>query len=286
MGKQHHYRPQAEEQRGYESGYLDNNLEIKVRSKKDTVNGGIKKVKLIDGFGISSGYDIFKDSLKLAPFALYLRSTLFDKININLSGTLNPYLKNAAGFTLNQYAWQNGKFNIGKLESLTLNASTTFEGAKKEGHKDDDKDHKHKNEQTLSLDEQQQQLNYIRANPGEFVDFNIPWKIDLSLTVSLDNTQETRNGTTTYKKNIRAAVQLSGDVSLTEKWKIGYNGSVNLKEKKVELFTMFLSREMHCWQFNINITPIGPQRSFNIAINPKSGLLKDLRINRSRFFSN
>ena len=266
---------------------IDNNLEIKVRSKKDTINGGVKKIKLIDGFGISSGYDIFRDSLKLSPFALYLRSTLFDKINININGQINPYLKNAAGFTLNQYAWQNGKFNIGKLETLNLSASTTFEAPKRESHKDDDKNHKHKNETTtLSLDEQQQQLNYIRANPGEFVDFNIPWKIDISLSVTVSNNQVTLNGTTTYRKTITAAVQLGGDVSLTEKWKIGYNGSVNLKEKKVELFTMFLSREMHCWQFNVNITPIGPQRSFNIAINPKSGLLKDLRINRSRFFSN
>jgi LPS-assembly protein len=276
---------------GYKSGNinfgLDNNFEIKVRSKKDTANGGLKKVKIIDGFGLNTGYDIFKETQKLSPLSIYLRSTLFDKINMNLSGTVNPYVLDNAGYATDKYAWQNGKFKLGTLQNLQFNASTSFEGKKKDDtKKDNDKDHKHDNTQTLSLDEQQQQLEYIRSNPGEFVDFNIPWKIDLSLSVNLNNRQITENGITRTQSDITSGVTINGDVSLTQKWKIGYNGSVNINLKKVEFFTMFLSREMHCWQFNVNITPIGPQRSFNISISPKSGLLKDLKINRSRFFSN
>ena len=58
---------------------LDNNLEMKVRSKKDTTNGGIKKVKLIDGFGFSSGYNFLADSFQLSNPVFYLRSSLFEK---------------------------------------------------------------------------------------------------------------------------------------------------------------------------------------------------------------
>jgi len=42
---------------------------------------------------------------------------------------------------------------------------------------------------------------------------------------------------------------------------------------------------MHCWQLSINVTPIGMYRSFSITVNPKSGILRDLKINRSRTFS-
>jgi LPS-assembly protein len=47
---------------------------------------------------------------------------------------------------------------------------------------------------------------------------------------------------------------------------------------------MFITREMHCWQLAINVTPIGFTRSFNISISPKAGILRDLKINRTRFF--
>jgi hypothetical protein len=47
---------------------------------------------------------------------------------------------------------------------------------------------------------------------------------------------------------------------------------------------MFLTRDMHCWQMSINITPVGLYPSFNISVFPKSGLLRDLKVNRTRFF--
>jgi LPS-assembly protein len=33
------------------------------------------------------------------------------------------------------------------------------------------------------------------------------------------------------------------------------------------------------------VTPVGLWRTFSITLNPKSGLLRDLRINRNRNFS-
>jgi hypothetical protein len=65
---------------------------------------------------------------------------------------------------------------------------------------------------------------------------------------------------------------------------VGGNTYFDFTTGKVQTLTMFITREMHCWQMAINITPVGLFRSFNITINPKSGILRDLRINRSRFF--
>jgi LPS-assembly protein len=42
---------------------------------------------------------------------------------------------------------------------------------------------------------------------------------------------------------------------------------------------------MHCWQMSIGVTPVGYQRYFNISISPKSSLLQNLKVNRTRIFN-
>jgi LPS-assembly protein len=65
---------------------------------------------------------------------------------------------------------------------------------------------------------------------------------------------------------------------------MGFNCYYDVKNLKMQSLTTFLSRDMHCWQLAINVTPVGPWRSFNITINPKSSILRDLHINRTRTF--
>ena len=62
------------------------------------------------------------------------------------------------------------------------------------------------------------------------------------------------------------------------------NGFYDLDTKKLQTFSMSINREMHCWQMAISVTPIGIYRFFNVTISPKSGVLQDLRINRTRSF--
>ena len=111
---------------------VDNNIEMKHRSRKDTGEAAIKKIRLIDGFGFSSSYNFFADSLKLSPFNLYLRSTLFEKINISANGTLNPYVRDSFGRNTNQYAWQAGRFSPGKITSGNIAISTQFQSKPKD----------------------------------------------------------------------------------------------------------------------------------------------------------
>jgi hypothetical protein len=73
-----------------------------------------------------------------------------------------------------------------------------------------------------------------------------------------------------------------GSLNLTPKWQIGLNGSYNITQKEVGLVSVSLSREMHCWGMSINLSPVGRYRFFSINISPKSALLRDLKINRTR----
>jgi hypothetical protein len=134
----------------------------------------------------------------------------------------------------------------------------------------------------MTMEEQQAELDYIRNNPAEFADFNIPWSLNVSYSLNFSKVfQQDYSG---FKTEINSNLSLNGDFNLTPKWKMGMNTYYDFKTASIQSLTMFLSREMHCWQMSINVTPVGLYRSFNITINPKSSLLRDIKVNRSRSF--
>ena len=124
----------------------------------------------------------------------------------------------------------------------------------------------------------------VRSNPAEYTDFNIPWT--LSLSYSLNFSRQFASSYTNMTTQVNSNVSVNGDFSLTPRWKVGGSTYYDFRTAKIESLTMYVSREMHCWQMSINLVPVGPYRSFNINISPKSGILRDLKINRSRSFYN
>jgi lipopolysaccharide assembly outer membrane protein LptD (OstA) len=265
---------------------IDNNIEAKVRSKKDTANGGIKKIRLIDGFGFTSSYNYLADSFKLSPFSLYLRSTLFEKINITAGAVLDPYQVDSFGYRINKYMWQGRKFSpaaIGRITSGNIAISTSFQSKAKDKDKAKQREDALKaNQQVMTLEQEQAQLSYMRSNPAEFADFNVPWSLSLSYSMSF--TRSFKPDYSGWQTQTFANLSWNGDFNLTPKWKVGMNGYYDIKTAAIQTFTMYISREMHCWQLSINVTPVGLYRTFNFTISPKSGILRDLRINRTRYF--
>ncbi|MEI6945836.1 putative LPS assembly protein LptD [Paraflavisolibacter sp. H34] len=268
---------------------VDNSLEMKWRSKKDTTNGGIRKIRLIDGFGFTSGYNFLADTMQLQNFNLYLRSTLFEKINLNVSGLFIPYQLNQFGQPTRNYAWQGDKFSLGTLSYGSISMSTSFQS--KKGQEDKQKAGQHGNAGRLPVEtdptllaDQQQLMDYMRRNPAEFVDFNIPWSINLSYSLNFNRRPKTDY--TGFETDLNTNVSFSNSFNLTPKWNFSTNGYMNMKSLKLETFTMSISRDLHCWQMSISVTPLGLQRYFSFNINPKSGLLQDLKVNRTRTFSN
>jgi LPS-assembly protein len=261
---------------------FDNNLEMKVRSKSDTAAASDRKVKLIDGFGFNGGYNLMADSFKLSTFNVYLRSTLFEKVNITAGASIDPYGVDEQGFRQNRYVWQDQGFSLGRLTNGNIAVSTSFRSKEKE--KKDEAAAKENEEQgiPMTMEEQQAELDYIRRNPAEFTDFNIPWSLNVSYSLNFSRIfQQDYSG---FKTEINSNLSLNGDFNLTPKWKMGMNTYYDFKTASIQSLTMFLSREMHCWQMSINVTPVGLYRSFNITINPKSSLLRDIKVNRSRSF--
>jgi hypothetical protein len=253
---------------------------MKVRSKTDTTAGANEKVKLIDGIGFNGSFNYLADSFRLSPIYFYLRSTLFKQVNISATTTLNPYQHDTLGIPINKYAWEGGGFNLGRVVGGNISISTSFKSKPKDTKKAEEDKKNMEEMMPMTVDEQQAQLDYIRNNPGQFADFNVAWSVNVSFAFSFTNTFVS----TRYVTQIASSLILNGDFNLTEKWKAGYNIYYDIKNRTLNTLTTFLSRDMHCWQLSINVTPVGYYRSFNITISPKSNILRDLRINRTRTF--
>lgn len=265
---------------------IDNNLEMKVRDKKDTSAAADKKIRLIDGFGMSTSYNMLADSFALSDFNFYLRSNLFEKINLTAGANVSPYqVDTKTGFRKRQYAWQADKFSLGRFTSGFVSVSTQFKSKPKDEKKEKEKQESERNRRNnADFDEQSRELNAIQRNPGEFADFNIPWSLNLSYSLNLS--RQLKLDYSGFETMVTQSVNFNGDFNLTEKWKVQANGTFDIQTKTLQYLTTSISRDLHCWQLAINVTPVGIYRSFSISINPKSGLLRDLRINRSKFFYN
>ena len=260
---------------------VDNLLEMKMKDKKDTTEGAFKKVKLIEGFGFNSSYNFLADSFALGNFNIYMRTTLFENLNITSNLTMDPYQTDKQGFRVNKLDFDPTKLKFGNITSGGLSFSTSFKSKSTDG-----KETKQKEvpiDPFMTPDEQQRQLQYAKSNPAEFTDFNIPWT--LTLSYSFQFSRYMKPDYSGFQINTYSSLNFNGDFSITPKWKLGGTGYIDVATRSIQQLSMFITREMHCWQLAINVTPIGLYKSFSITVNPKSGILRDLKINRSRTFS-
>jgi len=263
---------------------IDNILGMKVRSKKDTGEAAIKKVSLIDGLSLRGSYNFLVDSFRLSPVSFSARSNILNKVNINAYATLDPYHYDTTGRRRNTYAWNAGKFSLGPVTSGSVSLSSSFRGGENKVSNETSVPTADELFQTgMTMDEYQQEAAYIRNNPGEFADFSIPWSVDLTYSMRFNRSFDaTRKG---FKTSLSQDVTWNASTNLTPRWKLGMTGFYDIKRKELGTITMYLTRELHCWQISINISRSPSYKFFTINISPKSPMLRDLKINRTRYFS-
>jgi LptD protein len=264
---------------------LGNTIEMKVRGKKDTVD---KKIAIFNNFSISTGYNFAADSFKLAPISISANTNVLDnKINININGTLDPYQFEKGWNTLtiptegtsiverrrDHYAWQSG--SLGRITSAGLAFSTNLspKGQKKDA---ENRDKIGKSNATEA------DKNYLLQNPNTYLDFKIPWNFRVSYNINYSRGLYSSTGASSTQ--ITQAMNFSGDLSLTEKWKITFNSGYDFVKNEITNTNFSINRDIHCWQLSLTWVPFGPFQSYMFNIGIKSSLLRDLKLNRTRSF--
>ena len=263
---------------------IDNNVQMKVRDKNDTALDAVKKVSLIDGLNLGGSYNFLADSFQLSVFNVGARSNLFDKISITANASLDPYQVNARGDRINQLIWKQKLASLGRFVGGNISMSSQFQGG--------DKNKKKKTPNQIGqpynpntgmpLDEYQTEAAYIGNNPAEFTDFSIPWSFNFSYSLRFQ--RDRKPDYSGFYTNIYQDMNWNSTLSLTPKWQLGINGFYNISQKELGTLSVSIAREMHCWQMAVNVSPVGRYRFFNITISPKSNLLRDIKVNRTRYF--
>ena len=241
---------------------LINNIEMKVKSKKDT--SGLRKVKLLENLGFNTSYDVIADSLNWSPVSFNGRTRIGKLLNFQFNGNLDPYAIDSSGRRINTF-----QSDVeGKLFRLTAASAAVNFSLK--GGKGDNKGNK---KSKFGTDDELEEIN---AYPERYVDFNIPWSLNVSYNI--------RYSKPSFEAITTQTLNFNGDLNLTENWKVGFNSGWNFEQKDFAYTSININRNLHCWQLAINWIPIGIRQSYNITLNVKASVLQDLKLNRRRDF--
>jgi lipopolysaccharide assembly outer membrane protein LptD (OstA) len=118
---------------------------------------------------------------------------------------------------------------------------------------------------------------YFLNDPNNYVDFSIPWNLRINYSLSYTNNTSNPN-------DIKQTLQFSGDLSLSEQWKIQFNSGYDFEAKKLTQTNLKIMRDLHCWTMSLDWTPFGYYTSYNFRINVKSSVLQDLKMERRKNF--
>ena len=255
---------------------LDNTVEAKVRSDKDTTGTGYRKIPIIQGLNFSGSYNFLAPAFKLSTISFSGRSQFTDKLGINYNGTLNPYqvgLDTTGSLVTKRII---DKYTIPRLTSFgfSFDYSLNAESFKRRNENID-----RINEETVKTGrtpEQDAQLRAISRDPNAFVDFNIPWNFAFAYSFQYSTTEA---GT---QARITNALTFNGDFNLTEKLKVQFNSGYDFEQKGIALTNIAIYRDLHCWDMSINWVPFGYYKSYSVTIKVKASILQDLKLSKQQ----
>ena len=287
------YTPSGSREQGTLNLTLTNNIEMKVRDKADTVKG-YKKVPLLRNLSLGTSYNLIAEEYKLAPIRMSGNTNLLNNlISLNFGATLDPYayrldsiyynrqdVRQVAQERINTYAWDFnqgiGNFSAANFGISTSLSSTTF----KKGGKGSTEAAAPNTAGTpmtgpsgeTTIDED---MAYIYNDPNEYVDFTLPWTLRFSYQFNYSKLGF-------QESTIRQSASFSGDLKVTDKWKVGFNSGYDFQNHDFTQTRLSIYRDLHCWQMNVNWIPFGAYQSFSVDINVKASVLQDLKLSRTR----
>lgn len=240
---------------------LSNNLEMKILSKKDTANGGVKKVSILDALNFNTSYNLLADSMNWAPLSASARTSFFKIINISSSASFKMYdyvkVKEKVYHDVNQFNWENGKPLL-RLTNLSLSGGFTISS----------ETFKKKNAPKKADD------SGPRRQKGEYEYFSVPWSFNVSYSFSYSKPYEEKNKTQT--------LSFGGNFELTKNWKVTYSSGYDIKNKDFTYTRLAVSRNLHCWSMSADFIPFGTYKSYSFKIGVNPGVLQDLKYDKKQ----
>ena len=240
---------------------LNNLIAIKYKSKKDTLDT-FTKANIFDNIGWSGNYNVLADSLRWSPLSFSARTTLLGIFNVQYSSSRSFYaLDPSNGRQLATTEWErNGRHS--RLTSAVLAVGITLR-SKSSGATTG-----------TSPAAQSAEAAQINANRDAYIDFNLPWSLNINY-----NFIQSKPG---FVSTTTQTVTVNGELSLTPKWKLTASSGWDFTRKDLIIPNINIYRDLHCWDMRINIIPYGTRKAYTLDVNVRASVLQDLKLSRKK----
>ncbi len=255
---------------------IGNNLEAKVRDYADTTGKGNKKVKLLDQFSISTGYNFLADSLKMRTISTSMSTNLFNKVNLSGSAAFDPYAIDSKGKTYNRYAISAGQ-GLARFTTASLSASYSLSGKGSiEGN----------DGRTEGSTADYYQRIYYHPVTGEYIpggwlyytNPNVPWSLNFSASFrySRSYSYDSTNAVLKQKDTYTTTLNLTGNIKLTPRLSLNASSGFDFIAKELTTTQMNATYDLHCFNITFSWVPIGTWKSYSFKIAANAASLADL----------
>lgn len=248
---------------------INNNLEMKVRSKTDST--GVKKIKIFENLNISTSYNFAAEQNNLSYISFNGQSSFFEnKLRVNSSLVIDPY---EIRFDPNEDIGTRTN-NLGRFSVQGFNVQLSYPLSNEIFGKKDSK---------TDLSSIYSQKGEIR-NENYFFDddnyarFEQPWSLNINA-----NYAYTRNLTRFGKKT--AAMGLSGSIKLTPYWNVTGSTNYDFVTKELAYTRIGFSRDQRSFTINFNWVPFGTYKVYDFFIGIKANILSDAVKYKDRSFT-
>ena len=282
---------------------LSNNIEMKIKSDKDT--SGIKKISIIDELGANISYNMAATRQQWSNLNTRIRLK-WGKFTFNMAAVFATYAyefdKNGNVVVGDRTEWSYGRF--GRFQGTSKNISYSFNNQsfkkfkEKLGklfgrHKYEDEDEEKKKDEEAAAEEEQEQKNddsklksrRRQKNQKEdtsgldedgYMKFNLPWSFSISYGISMaeDRTADINIKTMRYPYKFTHNLNFSGSIKLASNWNISASSGWDFNRHKISMTTVNISRDMHCFNMTCGLV-FGTFTSYNITLRANASVLTD-----------
>lgn len=288
---------------------VDNNVEMKIKSDKDTT--GYKKISLIDGLGASMSYNMAAATRPWSDLSTKLRLKFGKSYTFNMNAVFATYAyeldQNGRPFIGNKTEWGCGRF--GRFQGTSQNFSYTltpekikkwFTREEKTSNKDEEleEDYGMDTDVESNIDDTMinAQKGLQKKNKGGkastdddgYMPFSMPWSLTIGYGITMrENTGGKFNTKTMrYPYKFNQTMNFSGNIRLAEGWNISFSSGYDFDNKKMSMTTASMSRDLHCFSMSCSMV-LAPYTSYNFSFRCNAATLTDvLKYDKKSGYSN
>ena len=261
---------------------LGNNLEAKVRDMKDTTGTGSKKVKILDQFNFSTGYNFLADSLKMNNVGLSMSTSIFGKLGINGNMNFDPYAINERGQRVNKYNFLETGVPL-RLTNVSTSVSYSLSGKGTVKGNDGSKSSGGDGGGSGNPADYYRRI-YYHPLTGEYIpggwlyytNPNVPWSLNFNYSFSMSRSYSYANNQLSKKDKYTQTLGVQGNIQLTPKMSVQAQSGWDFTAMKMTTTQFSFRYDLHCFNISVSWVPSGMYQSYSFLISANAAALADL----------